>query len=92
MTLLKELQSHTGGLIRLKTDLFWYGGRGWDGAPGRVCLILDAIAHVPHAIARISPVARTPARMRPLAAAAFLLIDGCPQWIWVSQEDVELIT
>ena len=44
MTLLEGLQSHRGGLLRIKSELYWYGGRGFDGAPGRVCLILDAAA------------------------------------------------
>ena len=76
MTFLEELQAHTGGLLRLKTQLYWYGGRGPDGSPGQVCLLLDAAARYgAHA-----------------AGAALLLIDGCPQWVWVCQEDVELIT
>ena len=41
MTLLEGLQSHRGGLLRIKSELYWYGGRGFDGSPGRVCLILD---------------------------------------------------
>ena len=32
MTLLEKLESHRGGLIRLPTQLFWYG-RGWDNTP-----------------------------------------------------------
>ena len=31
MTFLEALQSHRGGLVRIKTQLYWYGGRGWDG-------------------------------------------------------------
>ena len=91
MTLLEGLQSHRGGLLHIKSELFWYGGRGFDGSPGRVCLILDAAAHVPHVAAAAAPVV---ARLDPagLRAAALLLIDGCPHWVWVAQEDVELIT
>ena len=66
MPLLEQLQAHKGGLIQLKTQLYWYDGRGWDGDPARVCLILDT-------------------------AAAFLLIDGQPQWIWVAEEDIALL-
>ena len=44
MTLLEQLQAHKGGLIQLKTQLYWYDGRGWDGDPARVCLLLDATA------------------------------------------------
>ena len=44
MTFLEVLQSHKGGLLRIKSELYWYGGRGFDGYPGRVCLILDGAA------------------------------------------------
>ena len=87
MTLLERLQSHRGGLLHIKSELFWYGGRGFDGAPGRVCLILDAaaVAAAPAAAAAIWGSAD-------VGGAVLLLIDGAPHWIWVSQEDVELIT
>lgn len=95
MTFLEGLQTHTGGLLHIKGELFWYGSGGWDGAPGRVCLVLDTTAtgvspHL-HAISagatgRAARSASTP------ATAVLLLIDGCPQWVWVDQEDVELIT
>ena len=39
---LQLLQTHSGYLIRLKTELYWYDGRGYDGSPGRICLLLDA--------------------------------------------------
>ena len=42
MNLLETLQAHKGSLIRLKTQLYWHDGRGYDGTPGRICLILDA--------------------------------------------------
>ena len=90
MVILEQLRVHVGGIVRLKGELFWYGGRGWDGITGRVCLLLDA---APNAPAR-GPHARVP---RPLqagagtAAAALLLIDGRPQWVWVAPADVELL-
>ena len=77
MNLLETLQAHKGGLICLKTELYWYDRRSWDGTPGRICLILDATA---------SATAAAEA-----AAAAFLLIDGQPQWIWLAAEDIELL-
>ena len=86
MTLLERLQSHKGGLIRLKTALYWYDGLGWDGSPGRVCLILDAA----YASCAAAITASARAADLPLAAV-LLLIDGCPHWVWVSQEDVELL-
>ena len=88
-TFLEELQSHRGSLIRIKSELYWYGGRGWDGSPVRVCLVLDASA-----AARTAGTAATSLRdmRRSDMDAALLLIDDRPQWICVSREDVELIT
>ena len=42
MDFLQTLKAQVGGLLHIKSELYWYGGRGWDGAPGRVCLLLDA--------------------------------------------------
>ena len=82
MTFLEQLQSHKGGLLRLKTELYWYGGRGWDKNPGRICLILDAAASVVVAVAH---------GLGPAVAAALLLIDGSPHWVWVAEQDVALL-
>jgi len=79
MTFLEQLQAHKGGLIQLKSQLYWYGGRGYDGNPGRVCLILDAAAS-----AATNTVTAT-------VAVAYLLLDGSPQWVWVAKEDMELL-
>ena len=96
MTLLEQLQAHKGGLIQLKSQLYWYDGRGYDGTPGRICLLLDAAllaggpgrrAHVATAAAALVPAALTGAATE----AAFLLIDGQPQWIWVAEEDIALL-
>ena len=84
MNLLETLQAHKGGLICLKTELYWYDRRSWDGTPGRICLILDATAS---ATAAVDAAAAT----TEAAAAAFLLIDGQPQWIWLAAEDIELL-
>jgi len=85
MTFLEQLQAHKGGLIQLKSQLYWYGGRGDDGNPGRVCLILDAVAVGPSTAAVTTSVrSKTP-------TAAFLLVDGSPHWVWVAKEDVELL-
>ena len=98
MTFLERLQSHKGSLIKLKTELFWYGGRGWDENPGRVCLLLDAAAA---AAARTPAVFATGAAAAAAAfatgaaarrsAAAYLLIDGSPRWVWVAEEDMALL-
>ena len=96
MTLLEQLQAHKGGLIQLKTQLYWYDGRGYDGTSGRICLILDATAsaaEVASAAAAGLRAAATPRHVGPVraAAAAFLLIDGQPQWVWVAKKDIALL-
>ena len=91
MTLLEELTAHKGGLVCLKSELFWYGGRGWDGIPERVCLLMDSArtyVGTPRDAAartRYAPVSVA----APLAAC--LLIDGCPHWVWIAPADVELL-
>ena len=86
----KILQTRKGGLIRLKTQLYWYGGRGWDGNPGRICLLLGG--GVTAALARTKTAAtRGSTSGEHHAVTAHLLIDGSPHWVWVVQEDVELL-
>jgi hypothetical protein len=81
MTLLEQLRAHVGGLVRIKSDLFWYG-RGWDGVHDRVCLLLNADdAATPAATAAVQTE----------GSGALLLIDGCPHWVWIGQEDAELL-
>jgi hypothetical protein len=93
MTFLEELTAHKSGLIRLKGELFWYGGRGWDGTRGRVCLLMDSALTYDGAPA--APTART--RYADVDAddfgdaAACLLIDGRPHWVWIDPADVELL-
>ena len=94
MTLLERLQAHKGRLIKLKTQLYWYkNGRGWDGNPGRICLLLDAADNA----APVEPfdVADTATTRAGISAgackAAYLLIDGSHYWVCMVQEDVELI-
>ena len=87
MTFLEQLQSHRGGLIRLK-ELYWYGGRGFDGSPGRICLVLDA---VPAGRRDAAAVATETAPDAAAEAAALLLIDGAPHWVWLAEADVEIV-
>ena len=82
MTFFQHLQAHKGGIIKLKTQLDWYGGRGLDGNPGRICLILDAVVDATAAATSVTVWPST---------AALLLIDGSPQWVWVAEQDMELL-
>ena len=89
---LDKVQSHKGGLIRLKTELFWYYGRGWDNNPGRICLLLDAdAAAMDTGTAGIDVAEAATATGGARVDAALLLIDGSPQWVWVAEQDVELL-
>ena len=96
MTFLEQLQAHKGGLIQLKSQLYWYGGRGYDGNPGRVCLILDAYGarQVDNRDVDAEGAANRQAERdgkKVNSVDAFLLVDGVPRWIWLSEADVELL-
>jgi hypothetical protein len=91
LTLLENLQAHRGGLLRLKTEIFWYGNRGWDRNPGRVCLILDAASADTATPAAAAHAAAFPDDEASTGAAALLLVDGSPQWIWLAEVDVEVL-
>lgn len=91
MNFLQKLESHTGGLLHIKSDLFWFGGRGWDAAPGGVCLLLDATATTRGLVVAW---ARRHGCLNPrpgAVAVALLLIDDRPQWVWMTKEDVEVL-
>jgi len=93
MTFLQQLQAHKGGLLRLKTQLYWYDGVR-NEIVGRVCLLLDAAtaADALAAAARTATAAGTAAaHVRSSTAAALLLIDGSLQWIWITEADVDLL-
>lgn len=86
---LETLQSHKGGLIKIKTELYWYGGRGYDESPGRVCLLLDTATVFATAAAAATRTAIAHQDFAP--AATYLLIDGSTHWVWMTKEDVELL-
>jgi len=93
MTFLEELDAHKGGLIRLKGELYWYGGRGWDGVHDRICLLMDS-ARTPTGAVEVHGLdgaAHTDAAHTDAAPTACLLIDGCPHWVWIAPADVELL-
>ncbi len=85
MTFFERLKAGTGELLQLKGALYWRD-RGWEVETDRTCLLLDA-AHTDQGIvwnawSRI-------AHFRPWGRRyALLLIDGSPQWICLSREDI----
>jgi len=96
MTFLKQFQAHKGGLLKIKTQLYWYAKGRHDGNPGRVCLILDVHAgrQVDHLDVEASGAANAQAESdgkKVNSVDAFLLVDGVPRWIWLSEADVELL-
>jgi hypothetical protein len=82
MTFLQQLRLHKGGLICLKTHLYWYGS-GYDKNPDRICLILDTAASTAAATTTATATATGVIDAR-RTAAAHLLIDGVPQWVRVA--------
>ena len=91
MTFAESLQSHRGGLVLLKTQLYWYGGRGWDGRPGRSCLVLDGVDGGDRTVDGPWIAGESATAGARCAAIAHLLVDGVFQWFWVAEEDVELL-
>ena len=86
MDFFDKLQKSRGELLRLKTQLYWYGkGGSWDQNPGRVCLILD-VTGCGFPVELCASTASVGAD-----AAVRLLLDGSPKWIHISMTDVEFI-
>lgn len=81
----EELEAHIGCLIHIKTDLFWYDGRLWDGITERFCILLgigDALDD------------KADARGRYLGydeVSLQLLIDGRPRWIILGEKSFEVV-
>jgi hypothetical protein len=96
MTFLEQFQAHKGGLLKIKTDLYWYDRGRYDGNPGRVCLILDVCdarqidSHDVDASGAANLQAEDDGK-KVNSVDAFLLVDGVPRWIWLSEADVELL-
>ena len=94
MTFLKKLKAHVGGLVLIKTELYWYKTRKWDGAHESVHLLLDVLDPAEDVAGDISPEAA--ARWTcPIEAASpiavLLFIDGSPKWVWIYHVAVELL-
>ena len=92
MTFLDKLKPHKGGLIKLKTQLFWYGDRSYDKNSGRICLLLDVVSSHPHALSpRAAASSCNTNGVDGFTAIALLLIDGKPQWVWIAEQDIDLL-
>jgi hypothetical protein len=97
----EQLRAHIGGLVRLKTELYWYHLFSCDGVEGRVCLLLDATFPTDPERWELShwrvPAATGTTHVNGFhdiaapEATALLLIDGSPKWVWISRETAELV-
>jgi len=92
MIFLEQLHAHRGGLLLLKTQLYWTSS-GYDKNPGRVCLMLDAFALNDATRSGASAVSDSAGRKNSqfLNIVVHLLIDGSLQWVWTVEQDVELL-
>ena len=93
MTFLSKLKAHIGGLIRIKTQLYWYKTGKWNDAES-VYLLLDAIdtSYATITDDSVQPSATTRSHHDPLLDAAVLLfIDGAPAWVWLYQNTAEIV-
>ena len=94
MTLLERLKLHRGEIIQVKTAVSWYCGK--QSMPGEICLLLDVDAShrattVAAASFAIKPnIAVNGGRLRQ-SFMVLLLLKEKPQWIFVDEEDVDLI-
>ena len=89
MNLLETLQAHKGSLIHLKTQLYWHDGRGYDGTPGRICLVLDTSTSAA-TFDDLDADTRS-AETCSWSVGVYLLLDGQLQCIWITEKDVELL-
>ena len=89
---LQLLQSHSGYLIRLHDELCWYDGRGYDGSPGRICLLLAAVDRE-QLVESASAASKEATWLvgTKVTAVALLLIDGSPHWVLLAEVDMELL-
>ena len=86
---IEELRTHVGRLIRIKTELYWNegGGRGWDGVPERLCILLDVADR-----RYVRPVwVASDGYGRLANRCLYLLIDEKPQWIALKKESFEFV-
>jgi len=83
-----RFKAHAGGLIRLNTELYWWGGRGWDDETDRICVLLDVL-HMDQTSYDFDFDASTPGGDNNYYA--HLLIDGIPRWVCLKLDNIELI-
>ena len=87
----KRLQAHKGGLLYLKTELYWYVRGERDGVKGRHCVLLDApTKSMPATEDAVTPTVEMCDDLKK-TFVALLLIDGTCSRVWIAEDDVELL-
>ena len=87
MTLFNRLKDHVSGLIRIKTELYWYTRGSWDKKPGRVCLVMN-VSYRGYSDATTTLDTRA---ARKSGVWCLLLIDGNPYRVWLTDKDIDLL-
>ncbi len=80
-----QLRTHQGGLILLKSEVYFYDG-GWDGRFNRICLLLRSASEAKCVVGRSASVVPWGD-----ACVVYVLVDSTPMYIWVHDDDVELL-
>ena len=89
MTFFGNLKAHEGGLIRIKTELYWRGPGIWDGVPERLCVLLGVGTSISYSACPGSASDATDRRGND--CYLHLLIDGRPAWIGLNKQSFEVI-
>ena len=91
MTFIDKLKAHIGGLVHIKSQLYWYRAGKWDEAHESVHLLLDVLDPDEDVMGDISPEAHTRIGSLHERVDVLLFIDGTPKWVLIYSGAVELI-
>lgn len=69
----------------LKSEVYFYDG-GWDGRFNRICLLLRSASEAKCVVGRSASVVPWGD-----ACVVYVLVDSTPMYIWVHDDDVELL-
>ena len=83
MTFFGKLKDHEGGLIRIKTKLYWIVPERWVDDQEKICLLLSV------GTAKSYHIVATDGRDKD--CYLHLLIDGRPAWIGLNKQSFEII-
>ena len=88
-----ELQDHISGLIRIKTQIYWYSNDKWDETHERHYILLD-VKNVNDFSFVDDAVTFTPS-LNPLSdqdnVVLHLLVNGSPKFVLTNEKDIEVV-